>query len=76
MPSGNYLTGSTPLPPEHNKQTGYSLTTEVNLNGTIDKVCGELEGTRRTAYPMYPTQGTLEEMGVGSAWPWGIVLII
>lgn len=37
-----------PSPLEHNKQsqTGYGLTTEVNLNGTIDRVSGELEGTR------------------------------
>lgn len=41
-----------PSPLQHNKQskTGYSLTTEVNLNGTIEK-SGELEGTRHVAYP-------------------------
>lgn len=41
---GNYLTGSSPQPLEHNKQsqTGYSLTTEVNLNGSMDRM-GSLE---------------------------------
>lgn len=36
---GNYLTGSSPQPLKHNKQsqTGYSLTIEVNLNGTTDR---------------------------------------
>lgn len=49
MPSGlTILQVPPPSPLKHNKQsqTGYGLTTEVNLNGIIGKVSGELEGTR------------------------------
>lgn len=49
----NYLTCPS-LPPQHNKQsqTGYSLTTEVSLNGSIDKVNPQLEGSRHLVYPV------------------------
>ena len=49
MPSGlTILQVPPPSPLEYNKQsqTGYGLTTEVNLNGIIDRVSGELEGTK------------------------------
>lgn len=55
LPSGNYLTGSSPHPTPRAQQAtakGYSLTIEVNLNGTMAKVSGEREGTGYIAYPI------------------------